>query len=299
MTSVPGSILRQMTPGTPYHGKNWAAPDTRTSHLVYVCEFNAGVCNWYRSGHNVVAGQIAASYPNGICDDKNNDVYIPDGGTNHIFVYAKGSTTLIRDLDNTSQGQPSACAVAADGTVYAANVAADTISVYATGATTPTRVITDAAAQSSGGFVLGIAVDERRLLAVSWSNFAGIGGVDEFPNARGTGVTKISSADALASVIFDNAENLVVNDQSSGTSNVYNGNSFAQCNSISAGGDPVFAWLDTTNGDILESDQVNGVVLEETFGDCSGGGALEAKYTAGLSASGGVEGVMFDPGSQQ
>lgn len=298
---LPGAVLRQIRPGTPYSGKNWASPDTKTSHLVYGCEFFGGVCNWYHRGQNVLAGQVAASYPNGLCDDKNNNVYIPDGGTGLIFEYAKGSTTLIGTFDNTSQGQPSACAVAANGTLYVGNIAADTVSIYDPGATTPSRVLTVNAVSGGAGYVIGVTIDEHKMLAVSWVNFnTGHSGVDEFPNASGGGTTVIDlGATFGGGVTFDSAENLVVNDQNAGTTNVYNGSSFALCNSFSTGsGDSVNAAVDKKNGDIAQGDAINGAIYEQTFGDCSGGGTLEATYTAGLSSSGSLTGVVYDPGEQ-
>ena len=300
ITLLPGAVLRQINPGTPYMGKSWASPDA-SGTLVYVCMFTGGACNWYKSGGHTLKGQIAASYPNGLCDDANGNVYIPDGGTAHVFEYAKGSATQIADLDNTSQGQPSACAVDKNGTLYVGNIAADTVSVYNVGATTPSRIITVNAVTGGAGYVIGVSVDEHHLLSVSWINFnTGTSGVDEFPRAHGTGHTKISlGTDFPGTQQFDNAENIEVNDQSTGTTNVYNGTTFALCNSFANGsGDAVTGALNKPNTKIVEGDAVNGAAYEESFGDCSGGGALLNTITAGLSASGTVIGTLYDPGSQ-
>jgi hypothetical protein len=301
VTMLPGAVLRQITPGTPYKGKNWAKPDTHTSHLIYGCEFFGGVCNWYHRGVNTLAGQIAASYPNDLCDDKSNNVYIPDGGTKHIFVYAKGSTTLIRDMDNTSQGQPSACAVAANGTVYVGNIASDTVSVYKPNANTPSSVLTVNAVTGGAGYVIGVAIDENKTLAVSWVNFnTGHSGVDEFPNASGGGSTVVDLGLTFGGgVNFDGAENLVVNDQNAGTTNVYNGSTFAECNSFGTGsGDSVNTALDKKNNLVAQGDALNGAIYEQTFGDCSGGGSLVFTYTDGFSPSGSLSGEIYDPGEQ-
>ena len=295
---LPSAVLRQIgNPAPRYTGKSWVTPNLRGT-LEYVCTFYSGTCNMYKKGHNTVFGTIVASYPNGVCVDKNGNFWEPDGGTGHVFEYAKGSTTVIGDLDNTSNGQPSACAVDRNGTVYVANIVGASISVYPLGFTTPARTITDTNVINNGAIVIGVSVDEHHLLALSWTN-GSVGGVDEFPKAHGHGVTKISfpTGDFGGGVTFDNAENLVVNDQSAGTSTVYNGTSFAACNSFSTmSGDAVFGALSKNNLSILEGDAVNTAAEQLSFGDCVGGGTLQKTYSAGLPSGGVVIGVATDPG---
>jgi len=296
--ALPGAVIRQIHAAPQYTGKSWTSPDV-TGTLEYVCTFYSGTCNFYKKGHNTVLGTIVASYPNGVCVDKNGNFWEPDGGTGHVFEFAKGGTAVIDDKDNTSNGQPSACAVDKNGTLYVANIVGDSISVYNVGASTPSRTLTDNAAIANGAIVVGISVDEHHLLALTWTN-GSASGVDEFPNAHGHGVTKISiTGDFIGGVTFDNAENLVVNLQIAGTSNVYNGTSFAQCNSFSSstmGGDSVNGALNKANTSILESDATNTQAQALSYGGCSGGGTLQKTYNAGLPSGGVVIGVAEDAG---
>jgi hypothetical protein len=308
VTMFPGAVLRGMSPVMPYHGKNWAAPDAGSGTLVYACEFFGGFCNWYKSGHNTIVGTVAASYPNGLCDDAAGNVYIPDGGTAHVFEYAKGGTTVIKDFDNTSQGQPASCTVDRNGTLYVGNIASDTVSVYVLPSLTPSRVLKVPHAHTGGpvgsGFVVGVSVDENHLLAVTWvinSTSPITSGLDEYPNAHGSGVTKISlpSGDFGGGAMFDNAENLAYNDQSAGTTGIYKHGTFASCNSFStSSGDAVSPAMNKANTKVAEGDAVNGAVYEESFGDCTGGGTVSNTINAGLTGSGAVSGQMYDPGSQ-
>jgi len=298
--ALPSSVLKLIGhPAPQYTGKSWAQPNL-TGTLEYVCTFYSGTCNMYKKGHNTVVGTIVASYPNGVCVDSLGNFWEPDGGTGHVFEYAKGSSTVIADLDNTSQGQPSACAVDKNGTVYVGNIASDTVSVYNVGATTPSRVITVGAVTGGAGYVIGVSVDEHHLLAVSWVNFnTGNSGVDEFPKAHGTGHTVINETpgDFGGGVTFDNLENLVVNDQTAGTSTIYNGISFSACNAFATNsGDAVNGALSKNNLSILEGDAVNTAAEQDTFGDCTGGGTLQKTYNAGLPSGGVVIGVATDPG---
>jgi len=293
--SVIRGVLNNIHPGMQYTGKNWAKPNV-SGTLVYLCEFYGGFCNFYKSGSNVVMGTIAVSYPNGICTDKAGNVWIPDGGAQTISEYAKGGTTALTTLSDTGQ-QPSACAVDSNGTVYVGNIAAGTISVYKKGSTTITRTITVANAQANGAYVIGVSVDELHNLAVSWSNFS-ISGVDIFPKAKGTGTTKISSGtDAFGSVEFDNAENLILDDQTTASFSVYTP-SWTSCNTVSNGSgvSAVSGALDKTNGDFVLANDSGGTGVELTYGGCTGGGTLEKTYSSGLVASGLVIGVAVDPG---
>ena len=299
LVALPSAVLRQIGhPAAQYTGKSWAQPNL-TGTLMYVCTFYSGTCNMYKKNHNTVVGTIVASYPNGVCVDKAGNFWEPDGGTLNVYEFAKGGTTPIKTLDNSSQGQPSACAVDSNGTVYVGNIASDTVSVYVGGATTPTRIITVGAVTGGAGYVIGVSVDEHHLLAVSWVNFnTGNSGVDEFPHAKGTGHTKISlpAGDFGGGVTFDNAENLVVNDQTALSSTVYNGTTFTACNSFGTAGDAVNAALDKANKIALEGDATNTAAEQYSFGDCTGGGVLQKTYNAGLPSGGVVIGVAVDAG---
>src|SRR5215471_5701394 len=109
-----------------------------TQTLIYACEFTANTCVWYVRGINRVAGSITGlSLPSGVGVDSAGNVYIANFGAQNVPVYAKGSTTLLRTLDDSGH-LPIDVKVASDGTVFVANnqdvnSATGSVSVYAPG----------------------------------------------------------------------------------------------------------------------------------------------------------------------
>ncbi len=300
--AVPKAVLQGITPASG-HGRNWqgVAPD-RTVPYITGCQFYGVNCNLYRGSHNVVVGTIAASYVNGICVDTQGDVWIPDGGAQTISEYPHGSTTPIFTLDNSGM-QPSACAVDAYGNVFVGNISSGVISVFKHGQTTASRYIKVNSLLSGStvqGYMVGVALDEGHRLAVSWINFStGQSGVDVYTDAKqSTETTVIHSTDFLGGVTFDKDENIVLNDQTTGSIDVYppSGGS-PTCTFGYYSGDAVMTALDHRNGDAYVGDAVNNVVDDINYSPtCSGNaGGLEHQYTNFPSGSS-VIGVAISPG---
>src|SRR4029077_6031918 len=101
-----------------------------------------------RAGPTAVAATLGGlSLPSGVGVDTAGNVYVANFGGQDVPVYAKGSTTLIKTLDDSGH-LPVDVKVDRNGTVYVANLqdvngTSGSISVYAPGSTTITRVITD------------------------------------------------------------------------------------------------------------------------------------------------------------
>jgi len=224
--------------------------------------------------------------------DNNGYVYVADQDARSVLIYAKGTSTAIKTLTDPKSGSPDDVAVAADGTVYVAEEQGY-ISVYAGGSTTPTSYLTDP------NFVFdvqSVAVDEHHLVAALYDDSNFQVDVDEFVGGKGNGVKVISTGLSGGSVRFDSADNLVISlDTGSGEIEVYNGKTFALCNTILQPGLPGYIGIDRSNGDLYIPDGQDKVVHEETFGDCTGGGTIERNYTAGLMADG-VISTAVDPG---
>ena len=312
--ALPKAVINQLHLGAPGHGTTWqgARPDATTTYVT-VCGFSAGVCNLYKRGHNTVVGTISASSVNGICVDKAGNVWIPDGSAQTITEYPHGSTSPGTVLTGIGQ-QPSWCAVDSNGTVYVGNIAGDDIAVYPAGHTTATKTLLVKSAYAGGsqgsGYVIGVAVNETpnlHTIAVSWIDFnTGASGVDEFNGARQASEKTVVSggSDFLGGVTFDNAENLVMNDQTAGTVDLFPAGggtmtcSFSYNPTGNGSGDAVQSALDKTNGDDYLGDAVNNRGVEETYSPtCSGAGTTETTYSAGFVSGSTVIGVAVSPGA--
>ena len=289
-STVQGSLLAQppanaTTPIRP------AASQT----LIYGCEFTANVCVWYAHGMNQVAGTLTGlSLPSGVGVDSSGNVYVANFGAQNVPVYAKGSTMVLRTLDDSGH-LPVDVKVDPSGTVYVANLqdtnsSSGSISVYAPGSTTITRVIRD----PNFGTVTGIAIDEHRELVACYNNSNG-GFCDEFVHARGHGTTVVSNSGAagMEGVAFDNAGNLAVQSVLTGTQYFTPG--FSSCGTDPVSGEEMYLAFDRSAGDIYKTN-TGGFIEEDAYSACSGA-TLEKKYDAGLN--GNVPyGVAVDPATR-
>lgn len=268
-----------------------------TQTLIYACEFTANQCVWYVRGHNAVAGTLTGlSLPSGVGVDAAGNVYVANFGAQDVPVYAKGSTTLLRTLDDSGH-LPVDVKVDANGTVYVANLqdvnsSSGSVSVFAPGSTTITRLITD----PNFGTVTGVAVDEQHELITCYNNARG-GLCDEFVHARGHGslvvVADTGSPGGVQGAAFDPADNLAVQDVLSGTQYFTSG--FAKCGTDPMNGEEMYVAFDRSGGDVYKSN-AGGFIEEDAYAPCSGA-TLEKRYDAGLN--GAVPyGVAVDPGSR-
>lgn len=262
--------------------------------LIYACEFTANACVWYVHGMNQVAGTLTGlSLPSGVGVDSAGNVYVANFGAQNVPVYAKGSTVVLRTLDDSGH-LPVDVKVDPSGTVYVANLqdtnsSSGSISVYAPGSTTIARVITD----PNFGTVTGIAIDEHRELVACYNNSNG-GFCDEFVHARGHGTTVVSNpgAPGMEGVAFDNAGNLAVQSVLTGTQ--YFTTSFSACGTDPVNGEEMYLAFDRSAGDIYKTN-TGSFIEEDAYSACSGA-TLEKKYDAGLN--GNVPyGVAVDPAS--
>jgi len=292
---VPAKLLT-IHPAARLMSKSWANPDS-TGTLVYTCTFTSSFCEWFKQGHNAVQGQITGLVnPQGVgVSSTSGNVYIADTGGSDVPVYAKGSATQIADLSDAGEF-PVGVAVDKNGTVYVANIfdtsfGNGSVSVYAAGHTTPSRMITD----PNFIQVISVAVDEHHLLTVCYNGSFG-GQCDEFPNAHGHGVTKITGLGFSGGSDFDNSENIVVSDQLTAW-NVYKAGNFAMCATTSQGGstDYVMLGLNKASSSMVASNATAGTLDQFAYHGCSGGvGSMTHSYPVGTSSDT-VIGASFDP----
>ena len=287
---VPSSVV-QLPPGSGVA----AVRPSATQTLLYACAFTANECVWYVRGHDVVAGTLTGlSLPSGVGVDTAGNVYVANFGAQNIPVYARGSTTLVKTLDDGGH-LPVDVKVDANGTVYVANLqdvnrSSGSISVFAPGSTTITRVITD----PNFGTVTGVAVDENHELVACYDNANG-GFCDEFVRARGHGVTVVSNPGSagMEGLAFDPAGDLAVQNALAGTQ--YFDPAFGSCGADPVDNEEMYLAFDRSGGDIYKSNTA-GFVEEDAYTPCSGS-VREKRYSAGLN--GAVPyGVAVDPGSR-
>lgn len=275
--------------------KSWAAPNSRIGVLVYACTYASSFCEWFQLNRSAVQGQITGlTYPQGLGVDRSGNVWVANTGASNVLVFAKGGTSVIKTLDDPGQF-PVDVAIDSDGTAYVANISttsytSGSVSVYAPGATSPTRALTD----PNFGQVISVAVDENHRVIVCYDG-VNAGQCDEFPKAQGSGITKIAGLFFAGGVAFDAAEDVVVSDQTRAF-DVYDPPSFAQCATTpELVNEEVMLALSSTNQRLIASDVSQGTVDQFSYGSCSGGvGASTYVYPVG-TASDMVIGTGFDP----
>jgi hypothetical protein len=274
------------------------APDTRAmtpesgNTLVYACAFTGNECVWYRRGANHALGSITGlSLPEGVAVDRAGQVYVASLGSEDVKVYPKGSSMMVRRLDDSGH-LPVDVVVGAEGTVYVANLfdansSSGSVSVYFPGSNTVSRVLHD----PNFGQVTGVAIDEHRELVACYDTDTA-GGCDMFaPHVRGHAV--VSFADnGVEGAAFDRSGDLAVQSLFDGTQ--YYDPSFAPCGGDPLSGEEMYVAFDQSNGDIYKTSS-SGYVEEDAYTPCSGA-VLEMRYSDGLGGNP-PYGVAVDPGS--
>jgi hypothetical protein len=211
----------------------WPAPRAFTLHArtdvqkgyIFNSQANYSVVNYYQKGRgNVpVAGSFVAAFnfPQGVSSDTAGNVYVANTGSADVFVFAPGATSPTTTLNDPGQ-QPIDVAVAKNGTTYVANIATSgggpgSVSVYPPGTTNPSLTLRDDNFQE----VVGIALDKRGDVFVSYSNGQSSGSVAEFPARSQTAQETGIAIGFPGGVAFDKTGNLLVVDQFTGILNVF------------------------------------------------------------------------------
>ena len=295
-TVVAGSLLGAMPPVVATTGKSWASPNT-TGPLLYACSYYTSDCVWYHVGHDVLAGMITGlNHPEGVAVDEAGYVYVANTGASNILVYAKGSTTILRTLDD-SGWYPADIAIDSNGTVYVANIV-DTdfdhgsVTVFRAGATTATRIIRD----TNFYEVHSLALDEKHNLVVCYRSKAGIGSCDQFVNAYAPGVTRVTGLGLVNGAKFDAAGNFLVNDGSAAATQEFT-SAFASCATLPQTGFPNFLALNQNSSDLFVGNEGNGGgadITESTYSGCSTTATIEFTYNTHWGTNS-PWGIAIDP----
>jgi len=191
---------------------------TQSEPVVYVSlgsggSFSGGLYAYAQSNFSLQY-QIAIQSPFEIAVDQSENLYLTSYYSPNISVYAYGATSPYSTLFDV--GSPQAVAVAADGTVYAANYynlwnrdLSGQIAVYAPGQQEPEYTLPVPGAQ----FIFGLCIDQAKNLYVLFKYPPGTTAVREFPKgslgpSRDLGLALQTGDDW--GIVVDNAGNLLV-----------------------------------------------------------------------------------------
>jgi hypothetical protein len=89
--AAPASVIR---------GKSWMSPDAKKSSLLYVADEAAGVVDVFSYPQGKPEGTLSGGFnaPSAVCTNKAGDVYIANGNSMSVDVYAHGGTSPLRVL---------------------------------------------------------------------------------------------------------------------------------------------------------------------------------------------------------
>ena len=192
---------------------------------IYSSSYSNGTVVYYDKGagpNNPVAGSLTGTFeaPENMAVDGSGNLYVANGDAQNVLVYSPGSSNPSETL-SAPDGFPVDVAVAADGTVYAANVWGmagnpGTVEVYAKGSTSPTSVLRDSAFEE----VVGVALDRTGNVFVSYNANHGTDGfVEEFH--KGSPIATKIKVGSAGGIGFDPYGHLLLIDRSASTLNVY------------------------------------------------------------------------------
>jgi hypothetical protein len=210
--------------GPPSHhvqaGGGWISSAATKGGILYGSSYNGAFINLYSSKGNdqQVTGQLTSGLvsPQGMVVDAKHQLWVANTNASNIVAFKRGATTPFTTLDDSNY-YPVSVAVDSQGTVYAANVVSlqgppGNVAVYANGSTMPTAYLT----YSGFLLVLGLGVDASDNLYVSYQPMSGPPDVVMFPKGSSTGqpfgIADVSNGD----IVFDNSNNLAMEDGQGG-----------------------------------------------------------------------------------
>jgi len=228
--------------------------------------------------------------PQGMYVDTKNNVWVANTGANNVVMFAKGGTTIKKTLSDPGQYPVDVC-IGSTGNVYATNIITTgggpgSLEEWVGGKGTGKNI-----AIPNNSRVLFCGIDNKNNLYVNYLDAtSGLGAMVEFIAGKGDAeLTKVSTS-FPGGLQFDNAQDLVGNDQLGPTTCIYELPSpTGSCKT--ATGDPLAVAIDKTHTDIYVSDASGGSVYEYTYPKFT----LENTISSGLGASSPPFGVAADP----
>jgi hypothetical protein len=124
---------------------------SKWGHVLFVADYAGNVVQEFqpKNGGAVMATISDVVGPQGMDTDRHDNLYVTSQGTSAVNVYAPGTYTASKILNEGNQQAPASVAVCPNGTVYVSNTYAyngyqnGSIQIFAPGSTTPTGSIPD------------------------------------------------------------------------------------------------------------------------------------------------------------
>jgi hypothetical protein len=287
---------------------DWMRPGPRfRGGTTYVSEYFGSYALAYIENNKGNSGAfcriaIAPYSVDGIGADFANRLWIPTAtgpGAGQTTVYAKQCGAAGSTIDDTD-GQPANVAFGSKGTVYIENItgpggegAPANVDVYPSHARKPSTVLQEANAL----FAIGVAVDAKGDVFMSWVDGSEAGHVDEFAGGQNPAVTLPISAGFIGDVTFDLAQNMLVIDQSASSFAVYappyTGSALA---TVALKGAAVTCKLGASGTLLSCADYENGSVDVYHYSPSNPGATTYAySYTNGIDANLNLTGIAVAP----
>jgi hypothetical protein len=262
---------------------------------VYTCQSETSDvdCLVYASNKIVLTLTQKLSKPLGVAAGADGRFYIADESAEHVLVYSAGAKKLLATLDDGGNA-PVDVAVYQDE-VVAANER--NLTVFAPGATKPTRTLQDSGAVKG----TGAAFDAKGNCYWSFVNKSSKAQVDEFKGCKGSGKSLEIGAGSPYGIAFDGKDNLWYTSYSSSADGVYECSGLSSCARVLtaiAFVDPQYLNFAKGFADLWVEDPgnyQNGSALYEI--DVASAKVVD-KVTAGISFFNPPTGVAAGPGSQ-
>ena len=274
-------------------------------HVLFVADYSGNVVQEFQpeKGGAVIATISDVVGPQGMDTDRHENLYVTSQGTSAVNVYAPGSYTASKILNEGNQQAPASVAVCPNGTVYVSNTYANygysngSIQIFAPGSTSPTGSIPD----GNIYFSFFVACDAAGNVWYDYLDNNIVTGVAEYVPSTGT-ITQFGSLGiAFPGGIRALGNGLLsINDQSASQSNgsvyLFNASNMAggPVSSITGFADPVSGSWARLDGATWQADITNGRVEY-----AKPSASPQIRYSIGSGVLGGpVDAFVFPAGNR-